>query len=148
MSESPDTTALTTLSDGASLRMAIFRLARRLRAHRAVDAMSDAQFAVLGALHKHGPFTIGQLAARERVAAPSMTRTVNGLEESGYLTRTADAADGRKVVITLTATGDRTVTETLRKRDAWLEDALSDLDQDEHDVLIKAAAIMRKLADR
>lgn len=148
MTAHPDTTALTTLSDGASLRMATFRLARRLRAHRAVDDMSDAQIAVLGALHKHGSCTIGQLASHERVAAPSMTRTVNGLEESGYVVRTADATDGRKVIIDLTPTGAAVVEETMRKRDAWLEDALADLDQDDHDVLVKAAALMRKLADR
>lgn len=148
MTSTPKTTALTTISDGASLRMATFRLARRLRAHRAVDSMSDAQFAALGALHKHGPFTLGELAAHERVSAPSMNRTVNSLEEAGYLSRTADASDGRKVNIALSTEGVRVVLETVRRRDAWLEDALSELDDEEHDILVKAAEIMRKVADR
>ncbi|WP_040165881.1 MarR family winged helix-turn-helix transcriptional regulator [Microbacterium gorillae] len=141
-------TALTTLSDAASLRMATMRLARRLRNHRAVADLSDAHFSVLGALHKHGPFTLGQLATHEGVSAPSMNRTVNALEENGYIARTADDADGRKVNITLTDAGSSVVADTIAKRDAWLEDALADLDDEEHDILVQAAGIMRKVADR
>lgn len=148
MTTSPDTTALTTLSDGASLRMATMRLARRLRAHRAVDTISDAQFAVLSAVYRHGPFTLGELASHERVSAPSMNRTVNGLEEAGYLARGADEADKRKVIIAVTPRGAQVVDDTVAKRDAWLEDALAELSQDEHDTLLRAAAIMRKVAER
>ncbi|WP_235559111.1 MarR family transcriptional regulator, partial [Microbacterium sp. Leaf351] len=85
---SPEDAPAPELSAAASdLRMATFRLARRLRAQRAVDTMSDGQFAVLAALKMHGLHTLGELADRERVTAPSMNRTVNGLEEAGYLTR-------------------------------------------------------------
>ena len=90
-------------SPTSELRMATFRLARRLRAQRAVDTMSDGQFAVLAALSIHGEHTLGQLADRERVTAPSMNRTVSLLEEAGYLTRTPDDDDRRKVTIALTA---------------------------------------------
>lgn len=137
------------LSDEASdFRMATFRLARRLRAERAIDSMSDGQFAVLAALKMHGSHTLGELAERERVTAPSMNRTVNCLEEAGYLTRTPDAADRRKVNITLTPTGLDVVEETVRRRDAWLELALSELLPAERRLLADAAAVMRKVADR
>ena len=52
----------------ADLRMATFRLARRLRSQRAVDTMSDGQFAVLAALKIHGPHTLGELADRDAEA--------------------------------------------------------------------------------
>jgi DNA-binding MarR family transcriptional regulator len=129
------------------LRMATFRLARRLRAQRAVDTMSDGQFAVLAALKVHGIHTLGELADRERVTAPSMNRTVNCLEEAGYLTRTTDADDRRKVNIDLTAEGRAVVEETVRRRDAWLEQSLAELTDDERAALAEAAAIMRKVAD-
>lgn len=149
MEPSHTTSSLTTISDVASLRMATFRLARRLRAHRAIDSMSDAQFAVLGALHKHSDgFTLSELATHERVSAPSMNRTVNGLEEAGYLQRSSVDGDGRKVRITLTEEGVAVVRDTVAKRDAWLEDAIAELDDDEHDILVRAAEIMRKVADR
>ncbi len=147
---STDTTpAAPELSTAASdLRMSTFRLARRLRSQRAVDTMSDGQFAVLAALSVHGQHTLGELADRERVSAPSMNRTVNGLEESGYLTRTADADDRRKVNIALTDTGRAVVDETVRRRDSWLEQALSELTDEQRDLLSAAAELMREVAAR
>jgi DNA-binding MarR family transcriptional regulator len=137
------------LSDAASdLRMATFRLARRLRAERAVDTMSDGQFAVLAALKVNGPHTLGELAERERVTAPSMNRTVNCLEESGWLTRTPDHADRRKVNIALTEEGRAIVDETVRRRDAWLEGVIASLEPDQRAVLAQAAELMRELAAR
>ncbi|GAA3640094.1 hypothetical protein GCM10022200_24630 [Microbacterium awajiense] len=132
----------------ADLRMATFRLARRLRAERAVDAMSDGQFAVLAALKVHGPHTLGELAERERVSAPSMNRTVNCLEESGWVQRSPDDDDRRKVNVAVTADGRAVVEETVRRRDAWVEQALAELSDDERDTLARAARIMAELATR
>jgi DNA-binding MarR family transcriptional regulator len=128
--------------------MATFRLARRLRSQRAVDTMSDGQFAVLAALTVHGPHTLGDLAERERVSAPSMNRTVNCLEESGYVSRTPDETDRRKVNIDLTDSGRAVVDETVRRRDSWLEEALQALDPAQRAVLAEAAQIMREVAAR
>ncbi|WP_374197486.1 MarR family winged helix-turn-helix transcriptional regulator [Microbacterium sp. cx-55] len=135
-------------ADASELRMATFRLARRLRGQRAVDTMSDGQFAVLAGLKVHGDHTLGELAARERVTAPSMNRTVNGLEESGYVIRTPDEQDRRKVNISLTDEGRAVVQETVRRRDAWLEEALGHLSAAERDILGQAAQIMRGVAER
>jgi DNA-binding MarR family transcriptional regulator len=138
----------TPLSAAAELRLATFRLARRLRGQRAVDSMSDGQFAVLMALTVNGSHTLGELAARERVTAPSMNRTVNCLEESGYLSRTADDGDRRKVNIALTDAGREVVVETIRRRDAWLEEALGELTDAERATLHAASEIMRAVATR
>lgn len=132
----------------SQLRIATFRLARRMRTQRAVDSMSDGQFAVLAALWVHGPHTLGELADRERVSAPSMNRTVNCLQESGYVSRSPDEHDGRKVVISLTDEGRAVVDETARRRDAWVEAALDALSDDERDTLARAAAIMERMAAR
>jgi len=143
-----ETTETEVLADAASdLRMATFRLARRLRAQRAVDSMSDGQFAVLAALKVNGSHTLGELADRERVTAPSMNRTVNCLEEAGYLTRTTDADDRRKVNIELTPAGLAVVKETVRRRDAWLEQSLAELTEEERAALAAAASVMRRMAD-
>lgn len=156
----PDTTPPTThttpettvpgpgTSLASDVRMATFRLARRLRSQRAVDTMSDGQFAVLAGLMLHGPHTLGDLAERERVSAPSMNRTVNCLEELGYITRTTDDTDRRKVNIDLTDAGRAVVDETVRRRDSWLESALESLEPAQRAVLSEAAAIMREVASR
>ncbi len=141
-------TATATATEASDFRMATFRLARRLRSERAVDTMSDGQFAVLAALSVHGPHTLGELADRERVSAPSMNRTVNCLEESGYLSRTPDETDRRKVNIALTDSGRDVVAETVQRRDSWLEHALSELSDGDRATLHAAAAIMREVAAR
>ena len=152
MSPATDTPAAPTVEDlpaeASELRMATFRLARRLRAERAIDAMSDGQFAVLAALKVHGPHTLGELADRERVSSPSMNRTVNCLEESGYLARTPDIDDRRKVNISLTDAGREVVEETVRRRDAWLEEALAALTPQQRHLLAEAAEIMLAVAAR
>lgn len=144
-----NTTPTTLDSHAASdLRLATFRLARRLRSERAIDTMSDGQLAVLTALTMHGPHTLGELADRERVSAPSMNRTVNCLEETGYLTRTPDDDDRRKVIIQLTDAGREVVAETVRRRDSWLETALDALSDAQRATLAEAAAIMTQVAAR
>ena len=96
----------------------------------------------------HGPHTLGELAERERVSAPSMNRTVNCLQESGYIVRGADERDGRKVVISLTPDGEAVVEETARRRDAWVEASLAQLTAHERQTLEAAAEIMQRMVDR
>ncbi|KQQ62727.1 MULTISPECIES: MarR family winged helix-turn-helix transcriptional regulator [unclassified Microbacterium] len=132
------------------LRMATFRLARRLRCARAVDAMSDAQLAVLATLRMHGRRTITALAERERVTAPSMTNMINGLEEQGYVVRTPDAEDRRRVQVDITDAGTEIVAQTIKRRDELLADMLGELDFTEEELatLREASALMRKVVDR
>jgi DNA-binding MarR family transcriptional regulator len=136
----------TTAEQSTALRMATLRLARRLRAERVDPSLSDGQFAVLGWLNKHGPLTLTQLAEYERVSAPSMNRTVNCLEEAGYLVREADEADRRRSNIRLTDSGRDLVTRTLTQRDAWLTMRLRELSKDDRAALARAAELMGDLA--
>lgn len=136
----------TIAEQSTALRMATLRLARRLRAERADPSLSDGQFAALGWLHKQGPLTLTQLAERERVSAPSMNRTVNCLEESGYLVREADEADRRRSNIRLTDPGRDIVATTLKKRDAWLTTRLRELSKEDRATLARAAELMGDLA--
>lgn len=146
--ETDDTQKLDLSGEASHLRIATFRLARRMRTQRAVDSMSDGQFAVLAGLFVHGAHTLTHLAERERVSAPAMNRTVNCLQEAGYISRSADESDGRKVVIDLTPAGRAVVDETARRRDAWVEEALADLEPSERAVLAEAAAIMERIVAR
>ncbi|MBQ3358084.1 MarR family winged helix-turn-helix transcriptional regulator [Microbacterium galbinum] len=144
---SPDDSLQLTATE---LRMATFRLARRLRCARAADSMSDAQLAVLADLRMNGRRTISTLAERERVTAPSMTNTINGLEEQGYVTRAVDEDDRRRVQVEITDAGAELVVETIRRRDVLLADMLADLDftEDELTTLREASVLMRRVTDR
>ena len=136
----------TIAEQSSELRLATFRLGRRIRAEKSDEALSDGQIAVLGNLYRNGTQTLGQLAERERVSAPSMNRTVNCLEEGGYLTRVADDVDRRKVNIALTEAGRAVVKATISKRDAWLTNRLRELSREDREVLARAAELMGGLA--
>jgi DNA-binding MarR family transcriptional regulator len=131
----------------AELRVAVMRLRRRLAAERHPDnELSIGTMAVLGALHRNGESTVGELARHERVQPPSMTRTVNCLEEEGYVTRRPHETDGRQVLVALSEKGRDTLLADRRRRDAWLARQLADLTPAEREALRQAAPILHRLA--
>ncbi|MGN6759866.1 MAG: MarR family winged helix-turn-helix transcriptional regulator [Leifsonia sp.] len=138
---------LSTHDLSTALRIAVARLSRRLRAEKEDDELSDSQTAILAYLVREGSGTIGRLSEYERVTPPSMNRTVNRLEEAGYVERTADQADGRKVVVVPTERGVELVAETRRRRDAWLHQRLRTLSPEQRAILAQAADIIRGLAE-
>ncbi len=133
-------------SQGTEVRLAVFRLSRRLRLEKTDDELSDTQFGVLAVLHRFGPHTLSALAERERVTAPSMNRTVNYLEERGYLRRDADEEDRRRSNIVITDAGAAVVRETIAKRDAWLTSRIRKLPAEERAILVAAAEIIGRIA--
>jgi DNA-binding MarR family transcriptional regulator len=132
----------------SALRFSVARLTRRLRSERDPrNELSIGQLSVLGVLFRDGARSIGELAAQERVQPPSMTRTVNCLEEAGYVVRRAHESDRRQVVIELAAKGIATLEADRRRRDAWLAQRLRELTPEERSVLRKAAPILERLAN-
>ena len=131
----------------AELRIAVMRLRRRLASERQPENdLSMNAMAVLGALYRKGEQSVGQLAAFERVQPPSMTRTVNCLEDGGYVQRRPHPTDGRQVVVALTDLGRDTVLADRRRRDAWLSKRLVALTPEERDLLRRAAPLLDRLA--
>jgi DNA-binding MarR family transcriptional regulator len=123
------------------------RVARRLRAEKSDQELTDGQFSVLAVLDRNGPLTPRALAEYERVQPPSMTRTLAGLLARGLVDRAGDPADRRQVIVRLTEPGVLAVRETRRRRDAWLARRLADLDPNERAVLAEASEILRRIAD-
>jgi DNA-binding MarR family transcriptional regulator len=133
---------------GSDLRVALTRVARRLRTQRGEADLPEGQFGVLAVLHKHGEMTPGALAEHERTRPPSMTRSVNALAELGLVEKVEHATDRRQVVVRLTEVGAREVAETRRRRDAWLTQQLSELSADERETLARAADLLIRIAAR
>jgi DNA-binding MarR family transcriptional regulator len=132
----------------SALRVSVARLSRRLRSerHPENELLPVSQLSVLGSLYRHGECTIGELAALERVQPPSMTRTVSGLADGGYVVRRRGDKDGRQVVVALSSRGVETLTADRRRRDAWLAQRLRELSVEERTVLRQAAPILERLA--
>lgn len=138
----------TTLDPGlaSQLRMSVMRLGRRLRQQRADDNLTPSQIAALATLDRDGALTLGELAAREHVQPPSMTRITGALEDLGLVTRTPHPTDGRQVLFGVTPAGARLLTEDRKRRDAWLCGRLAGLTPEEQKTLRDAAPILERLA--
>jgi DNA-binding MarR family transcriptional regulator len=134
-------------TDPDELRILVQRLARRIRANRAGSGVTDAQLSVLFHLEKQGDSAPGRLAEHDGVTPPSMNRTLNGLEEAGWVTRSPDPDDARKVVVSLTPAGTELIAETRRLRSAWFTRRLAELSTDERRLLEGVTPVLRRLAD-
>ncbi|WP_235547572.1 MULTISPECIES: MarR family winged helix-turn-helix transcriptional regulator [unclassified Nocardioides] len=133
----------------AELRLGVMRLRRRLAGERHPDnELSLNQMGVLGVLARRGELTVGELAAAEKVQPPSMTRTVNCLEESGDVVKSPHPTDGRQVVVGLSDQGRDRVLADRARRDAWLAQRLRELTPEERAVLRQAAPILDRLAQQ
>jgi DNA-binding MarR family transcriptional regulator len=126
------------------LRLACMRISRRVR-FESTHVVAPHQFSVLCRL-EGTPRTPGELAEIEKVSAPSMTRTVAGLVERGLVQRTADPADRRQVILSLTPDATTLLKDIRRKRDAWMSVRVGHLTPEEQEVLVRASAILTRVA--
>ena len=133
--------------DDQEIRLAIQRLARRIRSMQSDDTVTEGQRSVLFTLSNNGAQTLGSLSERERVTPPSMNRTINALVKAGLVTRVGAEDDGRKVSIDLSATGRTYIADTKRKRDAWFTKQLAGLSPAQRSIVDQAATILRGIAD-
>ena len=130
----------------SSLRLAVMRLARRMRSERTESSLTLSQIAALATLERHGPLTPRELAAHERVQPPSMSRICAALEADGLLTRTDHPTDGRQVLLAVSPAGAALLREDRRRREAWLAQRLGELPAEDLSVLRRAAEILDRLA--
>jgi DNA-binding MarR family transcriptional regulator len=130
----------------STLRIAVMRLARRLRAERTDTSLSLSQIAALGTLSRLGPLTPGELADAEKVQPPSMTRTVASLEARGLVSRAPHPKDRRQVLLSVTAEAETMLRADRRRRDAWLSHRLAELTPVDREKLRAAAEVLERLA--
>jgi DNA-binding MarR family transcriptional regulator len=128
------------------LRLAVTRTARRLRQEGTVG-FSPSQGAMLATIERHGPLTPSELAQRERVQRPTVTRMLAKLEEDGIVQRAADPADGRSFLVSLTPAGLELLHEVRTRKDAYLAQRLQELSDEERAALDRAADVLERLLE-
>jgi DNA-binding MarR family transcriptional regulator len=137
----PDTLAI-------DLRTAVMRTSRRLRVEATGDVITPGQYTVLAQLHGNGPRTLRELAEREHVQAPSMTRIVNALADQEFVTRAAHPDDGRQVLVGITPAGRTVMQEARNQRTAWLAQRVAGLSEEDRLILSRAAHIMQEMSGK
>jgi DNA-binding MarR family transcriptional regulator len=129
----------------AHLRLAVSRLARRLR-RESVSDITASQLSALYTITRLGPLTLGDLSAAEGVRPPTMTRVVASLEQLGLAARTVDPADRRVAHVAVTGRGEALVEASRHRKDAFLAARLRALRPEERAVLDRAAELLERLA--
>jgi DNA-binding MarR family transcriptional regulator len=129
-----------------SLRLAVGRLARRLRQQNEGE-ITASQFSALSSISHYGPVTLGKLASVERLRPPTVTRMVSFLEESGLVLRRPDAEDRRIFRVELTDLGRDLLERSRSRKDAYLATRLATLAPQELDVLRDATAVLERLLE-
>lgn len=127
---------------------AIGLLVRRVRAAGGVHEVSWSQSSVMNRLDVGGAATIADLARADSVKPQSMGATIAALEEMGMIERTAHPTDGRQMNIRLTAKGAAERKRSQDAKQAWIKQAISQLDEREQHTLFAAGEIIRRLVER
>jgi DNA-binding MarR family transcriptional regulator len=110
----------------ARLAMVIGRMNRRIRP--AGGGLSHASLSALATVSKSGSIRLADLAEREVVAAPSITRIVADLERRGLVTRRVNETDRRAFLIEATGEGEQALSAARAKRAVLVTQLLQGLD--------------------
>lgn len=129
------------------LRLAVARLNRRLTQAAGGQDLTAAQLSAMARIEQHGPLRLGELATRERVAAPSMVRTLAPLTAGGLVGKEPDPQDRRSWLITLTPAGSEMIGRLRRERSAVLSRLAAGLDPQHSAALAAAIPVLELLAE-
>ena len=98
----------------ARLRLVVGRLNRRIRIDGR-ESVPPLQLSAMVTVEEHGPLRLSELARREAVSVPTMSRVLTALDEQGLVVRTPDPQDARGVLETAVRVARRAaVTEAVR----------------------------------
>jgi DNA-binding MarR family transcriptional regulator len=130
------------------LRASVFHLSRRLRSTLLQETGSLAALSVLGHLHRGGPLSPTDLAARDGVKLQSLTRLLAGIEAEGWAARQPNPADRRQSVLSLTPQGLKRLQAGVQAGEASLASAIEKrLGAEDRALLLRACELMDALAD-
>src|SRR6201994_1911964 len=131
------------------LRVAVALVVRAMRHMPGADELPLAESSALGRLERRGPATSSDLARSERISPQSMGVTVAALLDRGYIERSRDPEDGRRIVLSITELGRQTVHDRRGARTEAVAAALRDgFSEAELGQLAAAAVLIERLADK
>lgn len=141
----PDTEPSTISELSRGLSFAIGRANRRMLA--AGKGLGQGHLNALATIFRSGPIRPGDLAQREFVSAPTMTRTLRDLEKLGLVSRMPDATDGRSILVSVTEQGEHEVLRARSTRAELLAELLEKLQPDQVARLRDALPALEQLAE-
>lgn len=135
---------LTLTDDVDRLRVAVLRLARRIR-NQASGTITPSQLFTLGTIVRHERVTIGQIAELEHVKPPSASKIVAALEAEGLVARSSSPDDRRCTFIVATPAGHALMEQVRAAGRSWMSGQLTGLDPADVDALERALPALERL---
>jgi DNA-binding MarR family transcriptional regulator len=135
---------LTNASLAERLRVAVGRLARRLR-QQSLGGLTPSQSAILSSLDRRGPMSMSRLAKVEAISRPSATGIVSRLIDKGLIVRTDDPEDRRSAIVAITPAASALLEQRRQERTAFLAMRIDSLSDEEQLVLAKAAELLERI---
>lgn len=137
---------LTTASTADRLRVAVGRLARKLR-QQSLGGLTPSQASVLSTLDRHGPMAMSQVADHESISKPSATGIVGRLVDKGLVSRSPDAGDKRSFIVEISPAGRELIDQRRRERTAYLARRIDSLSVEDHQALERAIELFENMID-
>lgn len=133
----------------SDLRTVVTRLVKKLRKESVTgQQLSLTERSTMSLLYQHKQLLPNELASMEKITNQSMSQILNHLFELGYISRTASDIDKRKVIISLTEEGEKTLLLMRSERDMWLARAIRETCTNEEEALLKQViGALTKLVD-
>ena len=113
------------------LRPVLLKLNRELRREVHSLGVTGGQVALLVQIKYTPGIGVRELAARERISVPGISKFVARLEEAGLVERKEVGGDRRRVGLHVTPSGHRVLRSVKSKRTAWLASRLRTLDDEQ-----------------
>ena len=130
--------AIDTAATAERLRPVLLRLARELRKETEALGVTSRQVTLLWLIREYPGLTLRELAARERISAPSLSGHVDRLERAGLLDRVRSTEDRRRVGLELTPIGSRLLRRVRTRRTTWLAERVGALESEQIEAIDRA----------
>lgn len=126
------------------LRLAVGRLNRRIRIDGS-ESLPPLQLSTLVTVEQLGPLRLSELARREGVTAPTMSRVLSALDEQQMVRRAPDPGDARGVLVSVSDDGRAKLREVRSQRTALVARRLDRLDAEQRAALEAALPALEAL---
>jgi DNA-binding MarR family transcriptional regulator len=130
------------------LHSTAIHLLRLVRQQDSATGIGPAQLSALSVIVFGGPLSLNELARAEQVRAPTMSRIVDALQDSGLSKRLQNPQDRRAVLIQATARGKKLLYEGRRRRVELLATRLQALNGRELERIEVAIQAVEKILQR